>query len=234
MRMGLYSTLAVGLIAAGCVSVAKEDGFVSIFDGKTLDGWEGKEALWSVKDGVINGQTTKEKPTRGNTFLIYRKAAVANFELKWEYRFVSAKGNSGIQYRSEELDNFVVKGYQADFEAGTTYSGILYGEKTGRGIMCSRGKKAWLGDGKTRVKPDETVADSGELQKGIKGTGEWNTYHVIADGNHFTHKINGVVMSETFDESKKDMKASGILALQLHAGPPMQIQFRKIMLKTLK
>ncbi|MDE0838242.1 MAG: DUF1080 domain-containing protein [Kiritimatiellae bacterium] len=226
-------TLTTGIAMLLATTLIAEDAsFKDIFDGKTLDGWKGSEKFWSVEDGSITGSTTENK-TSGNTFLIYTNGDIANFELTFDYRFLSNAGNSGVQYRSEELPNFVVKGYQADFEAGTKYSGILYGEKTGRGIMSNRGKKTWLGDGSSKTKV-ETIADSNELQKLIKPKGEWNSYHIIADGNHFTHTINGAVMSETFDESEKDFKASGILALQVHAGPPMKLQFRNLKLKTLK
>jgi hypothetical protein len=205
---------------------------VSLFDGKTLDNWEGKASFWRVEDGAITGETTPDNPTKGNTFIIWKGGTLKDFDLTFEYRFLSEKGNSGCQYRSEHIGDYVVKGYQGDFEAGTKYSGILYGEKTGRGIMCDRGARTWLGDGKTKKKT-ERFADRMELQKNVKGKGEWNTFEIHAKGKHFTHKINGQLMSETFDESEKHFKAEGILAFQLHAGPPMKIQFRNIKLKTL-
>ena len=235
---------AAGLLAATLIFTAfapaaeepkaksDEEGFVSIFDGKTLEGWDGKKKFWRVEDGAITGETTKDNPTKGNTFIIWKGGTVKDFELKIKYRILSDKANSGIQYRSEHLGNHVVKGYQADFEAGKRYSGINYGEKTGRGILAPRGQKVWLGDGKKKKKT-EKFADSKELQKKIKSKGEWNEYHIIAKGNHMIHKINGVVMSETIDESEKDAKFEGILALQLHQGPPMKLQFKDIRLKKL-
>ena len=218
--------------AMACMGVAQaDDGFKDLFDGKTLKGWSGKEQFWSVQDGAITGETTKENPTKGNTFIIW-DGKVKDFELQFEYRFLSDSGNSGCQYRSKDHGNHVVGGYQADFETGTKYSGILYGEKTGRGIMTNRGQRNWLGDGKTKKK-SEKFAESAELQKHVKGKGEWNKFEVTAKGNHLTHKINGQLMSETFDESEKDAVAEGILAFQLHQGPPMKIQFRNIKLKEL-
>ena len=219
-------------LAAFTAPLMAEEDFTPIFDGKTLEGWDGDKKFWSVVDGAIQGETTKETPTKGNTFIIYRKSKPANFELKVDYRILSDKANSGIQYRSEEVKPYVVKGYQADFESGPNYTGINYGEKTGRGILAQRGQKTWLGDGKKKNKV-EKIGDKKELQKKIKGKGEWNTYHIIAKGNHMIHKINGEVMSETIDESEKDAKSSGIIALQVHSGPPMTLQFKNILLKNL-
>ena len=229
MKKTIITFLAAALVLP---ALAAEKGFESIFDGKTLKGWNGKKQFWSVRDGAITGETKPDNPTKGNTFIIWKGGKVSDFVLIFEYRFLSDKGNSGCQYRSEHLGNHVVKGYQGDFEAGTRYSGINYGEKTGRGILSDRGKKTVLGDGKTRKKV-ETFGDSKELQKKIKGKGEWNTMNITAKGNHMIHKINDVVMSETIDEGKEAV-TEGILALQLHAGPPMTVQFRNIRVKHLK
>lgn len=227
----LAAVLALFCLAGPQLSAEKKadgDGWKSLFDGKTLKGWDGKKGFWTVEDGAITGTTTKENPTKGNTFIIWQGGKVADFELTFEYRFVSKGGNSGCQYRSEHVGGHVVKGYQGDFEAGTRYSGINYGEKTGRGILSDRGNKTtYTADGKKKV---EKFGDSKELQKNVKGSGEWNTMHISAIGNHMIHKINGTVMSETIDGSPKAVN-EGILALQLHAGPPMKIQFRNIKLK---
>ena len=214
---------------------ADKEGFVSIFDGKTLKGWDGNPDFWRVEDEAITGETTKEKPTKGNTFIIWRDGEVADFELKLQYRIIGTeqknRANSGIQYRSFEPKNtkWVIGGYQADFEAGTTYSGINYGERTGRGILAGRGTHvSYDKDGK---KTEKRFGDSNELQKKIKAE-DWNDYHIIANGNHCVHKINGVTMSELTDNDKRAL-TKGLLALQLHAGPPMRVQFRKIRIKTL-
>ena len=208
-----------------------EAGYTPIFDGKSLEGWDGNPKFWSVKDGAITGQTTKENPTKGNTFIIWRQGKLDDFELKLEYRIFG--GNSGIQYRSFEVpkQKWVVGGYQADFEAGDTYSGILYGERF-RGILARRGEKTVIGEnGKPKVVG--SVGDTKELQSHIKKE-DWNEYHIIARGNRFIHKINGHVTIEVTDDDKSMRRRSGILALQLHAGPPMKVQFRKIRLKRLK
>ncbi|MGE3778375.1 MAG: PVC-type heme-binding CxxCH protein, partial [Pirellulaceae bacterium] len=221
----------IGLvIAAGAVSgrAADPEGFEPIFDGQSLTGWDGNPEFWSVRDGAITGETTAAKPTKGNTFLIWRQGEVGDFELKLQYRIVG--GNSGIQYRSFEVPDqkWVVGGYQADFEAGERYSGICYGERF-RGILADRGQKTVIGD---NHKPTVvgSVGDSQELQTHIKKE-DWNEYHIVAQGFTFVHRINGHVTCEVVDEDRAQRRASGIVALQLHAGPPMKVQFRNIRLK---
>ncbi|GAA4429878.1 PVC-type heme-binding CxxCH protein [Bremerella cremea] len=215
-------------VASAGLAMAEDDGFKPIFDGKTLNGWSGIDKFWSVEDGAITGTTTPDNPTKGNTFLIWDQGKVDNFELKLKYRIMG--GNSGIQYRSTDLGNHVAKGYQADIDSGDTYSGINY-EERGRGILAQRGEKATVTDGKGPYKA-ERFAQSADLQAKINKD-DWNEYHIIAKGNHLIHKINGNVTSEVIDEGEKDSRTSGILALQLHAGPPMKVQFKDIQLKRL-
>jgi len=231
MALSFMRHAALALVAASAPLFAADA--IALFDGKTLDGWEGAEGLWRVEDGAITGESTAAAPLKGNTFLIWRKGTVADFEIEFQYRILSDSANSGLQYRSKDLGNFVVAGYQADIEAGLTYTGINYGEKTGRDILAARGQRAWLGDGKTKTKTEQ-FADGKALQASVKGKGEWNLYKVVAKGATMTHTINGTLMSETIDESAKDAVKEGILAFQLHQGPPMKIQFKDIKLTTLK
>jgi hypothetical protein len=209
---------------------AGDDGYTSLFDGKTLKNWDGNPKFWSVEDGAITGQTTKDNPTKGNTFIIWRGGELGDFELKLEYKIIN--GNSGIQYRSFEVENnkWVVGGYQGDFEAGDRYSGILYGERF-RGILADRGDKTVIGN---NHKPTVvgSVGDSKEIQTKIKKE-DWNEYHITAKGFDFTHRINGVLTCQCTDEDAKQRRHTGILALQLHAGPAMKVQFRNIRVKRL-
>ena len=211
---------------------ADEAGFKPLFDGKSLEGWDGDSKFWSVRDGAIVGQTTKENPTRGNTFLIWRGGDVDDFELRFSYRIQG--GNSGVQYRSKEVRKWVVGGYQADFEAGKTFSGILYDEAGvagGRQIMAARGEKVvWDENNKKQV--TGATGKSDDIQAAIKNE-DWNEYVIIAKGNELKHIINGRTTIEVTDKSAKALK-SGILALQLHAGPPMTVEFKNIRLKRLK
>ncbi len=227
-RMALLMALCFSVSVAARAAESEEPGFKPIFNGQDLSGWEGNPQFWSVKDGAIVGQTTAENPTKGNTFLIWRAGTLDDFELRLSYRIVG--GNSGIQYRSKDLGNWVAGGYQGDFEAGDTYSGILYEEK-GRGILAQRGEQVVIdAEGK---KTATRVADTKELQANIKKE-DWNEYTIVAEGNHLVHMINGRVTAEVTDKQPGKQAFSGILALQLHAGPPMTVQFKNIRLKRLK
>ena len=233
-----WMLLSAGWQAEPAYAADKEDGFESIFDGKTLKGWDGDPRFWRVEDEAITGETTPDKVTPKNTFIIWRGGEVSDFELKFQYRIMAKNdagfANSGVQYRSFELKDqkWAVGGYQGDFEAGDTFSGILYGEKF-RDILANRGEKTELvrtADGKFEKKLIDQVGDSKEIQSKIKKN-DWNDYHITARGFHFVHKINGVVTAECTDNDKKMRRVKGILALQLHAGPPMIVQARNIRLK---
>jgi len=233
-------TLLVAIFALTITATAAEDGFKPLFNGKDLTGWEGNPELWSVQDGAITGITKaeegnpKKSTLRGNTFLVKKDLEVSDFELRTSFRIVN--GNSGIQYRSKLLDPkaWRVGGYQADFDAGGGYSGILYDEAGvagGRGIMANRGELVrWNAENKKEV-TGKTPKSSDEIKATITSEG-WNEYVVIAKGNKLTHMINGNVTVEITDESPKAV-SSGILALQIHTGPPMTVQFKDIRIKTL-
>jgi hypothetical protein len=232
------------LLAAFAATAAAEE--KQLFNGKDLTGWEGNPKLWSVENGAITGKTCAEGDTKinHNTFLVWKGGTVGDFELTLKYRI--ERGNSGIQYRSKEIApgafGSIVKGYQADFEAGATFSGILY-EERGRGILAKRGEK-------TTVKPQEkvpadpksqnfkvevtgSVGDSNEIQAAIKSE-DWNDYKIIAKGNHLQHFINGKQTCDVIDEDAKHAAEDGILAIQIHQGPPMVVQVKDIVLKELK
>jgi hypothetical protein len=231
--MKTLATLAAVSLLAGSAFAADEGR--KLFNGKDLTGWDGNPKLWSVKDGAIQGQTTKENPTPGNTFLIYTNGEVADFELRFSYKIEG--GNSGVQYRSKVKDpaKWVVGGYQGDFEAGKKYSGILYDEAGvagGRGIMAERGESVvWDADCKKKVVG--SLGASEEIQAKIKAN-DWNDYVIIARGNQLMHQINGVKTVEVTDNCESKRLTKGVLALQLHAGPPMVVQFKDIRLKELK
>ncbi|MDA0749814.1 MAG: DUF1080 domain-containing protein [Verrucomicrobia bacterium] len=232
MKTSLRSTLAAAALLAGLTfqaTAADTDGFVSLFNGKDLEGWDGNPKFWSVRDGAITGQTTAENPTRGNTFIIWRGGTVGDFELRLQYKIIN--GNSGIQYRSKDLGNWVVGGYQGDFEAGNTYSGILYEEK-GRGILAQRGQFTQIlpGEKKPEIEVMGSLGESADIQANIKKE-DWNDYKIIAHENRFVHMINGRVTAIVVDNDIENRVSSGILALQLHAGPPMTVQFRDIKIR---
>lgn len=203
--------------------------FTSIFDGKTLKGWEGAEGFWSVEDGAITGQFTAENNLPNNTFLIWREGKVDDFHLKLKFRLTA--GNSGIQYRSQEHDNFVVGGYQADIDFGKQWVGINYDER-GRGILANRMESVTIqNDGeKTVTKLDGDPKAFLEKYK----PEEWNTYEIIAKGNKLEHIVNGITTVKIDDQQTDAREAEGILAFQLHTGPPMKVQFKDVQIKSLK
>lgn len=218
-----------------------EPGFKSLFNGEDLTGWTGNPKLWSVQDGAITGKTgdTPETKLTHNTFLVYTKDSVDDFELRLKYKIV--KGNSGIQYRSKVLSEGkfgpIVGGYQGDFEAGTTYSGILY-EERGRGILAQRGQMTKLVSdsedaGKHKVEVVGSVGDTKDIQGVIKNE-DWNDYTIIANGNQLTHIINGRVTVSVVDEDSANSSKSGVLALQIHVGPVMTVQFKDIRIRPIK
>ena len=205
----------------------------ALFNGKDLEGWDGNPLHWSVEDGAIVGVNTKENPTKGNTFLIWKGGNLKDFDLTLECKIDS--GNSGIQYRSfikpGEHDGWRIGGYQADFESGDKYSGICYGEAF-RGILSLRGDRTTLSrdeSGKL-IKSVEKIGETGKLGLSVKKK-DWNSYRIVADGYRFEHYINGEKMCELIDEDEKERRAEGLLALQVHAGPPMKVYFKNIVLK---
>ena len=234
--MKLLPAISVLLLLAVGTSVLgdhHEAGFVSLFDGQSLQGWDGNPKFWSVRDGAITGQTTTDNPTRGNTFIIWRGGQVDDFELRLKYRI--GGGNSGIQYRSQDHGNWVMGGYQGDFEAGDTFSGILYDER-GRGILARRGEFTHVvstPEGKHKVNVIASLGDTDAINAVIKKE-DWNDYQIFAHGGHFMHVINGRVTCQVLDDDKANAESSGLLALQLHAGPPMTVQFKDIRIKPLK
>jgi len=238
------------LLALAPFALAADAGFKSLFNGKDLTGWEGL-SFWSVKDGVLVGQTTAEKPTKGNTFLVWKDGAPANFELRATFRLTGQnekkQANSGIQYRSRLIDPvaFVVGGYQADFDSSGQYAGMLFEEK-GRGLVMKPGEKIKLGattmvddakkpgakKSKTEIEQLPGATPVAEILAAYK-LGEWNELVVIAEGNRLRHYLNGKLSAEVIDGDATLAPKSGIIALQLHQGPPMTVEFKSLLLKTL-
>ena len=191
------------LLATFAAAAFAADGFKPLFNGKNLDGWDGDPRLWSVKNGVIVG-STEGVSLEHNEFLI-TKQTYSNFILRADIKL--RNHNSGIQFRSKASPEWVVSGYQAD-AAENNYWGCLYEEKGKRGILVNGWK------------------DKGEKVVKLK---DWNTYEILCDGDHIQIKLNGVVTADIHDSAS----LSGVIALQLHKGPPMQAEFRNIQIKVL-
>jgi hypothetical protein len=204
------------------------DGFKPIFDGKSLKDWDGAEGYWSVEDQAITGQFTAENNLPNNTFLIWRGGKVGNFHLKLKFRLTA--GNSGIQYRSQEHENFVVGGYQADMDHGKQWVGILYDER-GRGILATRMNQVTIQANGEKVEA-KLAGDAEQFLEKYRPE-EWNTYEIIANGNRLEHIVNGITTIKVDDQQSDASEAEGILAFQLHSGPPMKVQFKDVQLKSL-
>jgi hypothetical protein len=232
-------------------------GFVSIFDGQSLKGWDGDTTFWRAEGGSIVGESTAEKVVGENTFLIWRGGEPADFELKLEFRMNAT--NSGVQYRSTHIPpgtnnvkgNWVLKGYQADIDFANQYTGMLY-EERGRGFLAPRGTFGYVGPnqpaqaargqqppapapGTPPPGPRGQLAalEDGEALKAHIKQNDWNQFHVVARGNMLVHIVNGRVTAMFLDDDAAGRAMKGLIGLQIHTGPPMKVEFRNIYLKTL-
>lgn len=231
-------------------------GFRQIFNGTSLEGWDGDPAFWRVENGVITGETTPENPIKQNSFLIWRGGRTADFDLKLEFRINA--GNTGVQYRSQQLPEggegdigkWVLKGYQADIDFANQYSGMLY-EERGRGFLAPRGQFNYaganqppsVGRGQPAPQPAPGTAfgvrgqvgalnASDALRAQIKQN-DWNQFQVIARGNVLIHVLNGQVTALFVDDDVEGRALDGLLGLQIHVGPPMKVEFRNVWIRTL-
>jgi Domain of Unknown Function (DUF1080) len=204
-----------------------EPGFVSLFNGRDLAGWNGKPGWWKVEDGALTSESTPDNPCKKCNYLIWRGDRPADFELLAEFK-ISGQGNSGIQIRSAEVPDWDTFGYQADMTGDGSLTGFVYHHQYG--LIAGRGEKVGItADGKRTTSP---LADPAELLKQVK-PGDWNSYRIICRGPAITLSINGTVMCEITDHRVAPADARGIIALQMHPGPPMKIQFRNIRMKRL-
>ena len=206
-------------------------GYVSLFDGVSLKGWDGNPKFWRVENGAIVGESTPEKKVNPNTFMIWRGGEPKDFELKVEFKLNAT--NSGIQYRSVELKDvaqWVLKGYQADIDFDNQYTGQIY-EERGRGFLALRGQAAYVTDGQ----PSRAVGtlESGDALKALIKQNDWNQVHIIARGSTLIHMLNGHVMSVVIDDDPDGRRYDGLLGVQVHVGPPMKIEYRNFRLKRL-
>lgn len=229
--------------------VVSADGFESIFDGETLNGWDGDSTYWHVEDGILVGEITPETLLKANTFIIWQGGEPVDFELKTEFR-ISENGNSGINYHSEQLDTipFALRGYQADIDGKNRYTGQNYEERK-RTTLAYRGEKAEISSQENaeaegslcaNVKKNawqsrkilESLGHMDSLKTKIK-TNDWNEIHLVVKGNHMRHFVNGILMSEVIDNDSINGMASGKLGMQVHVGPPMKVEYKNIRLKKL-
>lgn len=248
----IISICLIGIFFVNCKTTNKQtdtEGFVKIFDGKTLDGWEGDSTYWRVENGNLVGEVTPATILKRNSFIIWRGGTPEDFELKLEYR-ITKDGNSGINYRSEELEEltFALRGYQCDIDGTNRYTGQNY-EERGRTTLAYHGQKVVVNELEDSIsnKPLQTfvknnawtksvisgsLGDVDNLNIHIKSE-DWNECHLIIKGNRMLHYVNGILMSDVTDNDIKYRKLKGLIGVQVHVGPPMKIEYRNIRLKQL-
>lgn len=206
----------------------------SIFDGKTLEGWKAPDmSYWSVVDGAITAIASEENPCVKNQFLVWQGGEIGDFVLTLKFRVDGGpKANSGIQVRSRVLEDGHAVGYQVDIsQPDAPWLGAIYDEH-GRKMLASRGEKTVVQANGELAK--SSLEESGKAAIESYRAGEWNSYEIRGKGNRISVKLNGHQTSVVIDEQEEERELSGILALQLHSGPPMTVQFKDIRLKKLK
>ena len=216
---------------------AKVGEWRTLFNGRDLTGWDGDPRMWSVRDGVIHGETTPEVKAEGNTFLICTGPAVKDFELTLLYR-CNAENNSGIQYRSRHITDgepknpWVVRGYQHELRNESqmpNVSGFIYDEGGKRGRICLVGERAEMADGEKKVTGQLIDADT--FAKLFK-LDDWNEVRIVAQGDRIRHYMNGTLTLDFTDAPDLALR-EGILALQLHQGKPMWVEFKDVAVRDL-
>lgn len=222
--------LALALLA-GAVRAAEPANapeFKPMFNGKDLTGWEGVPGAWQVKDGVLFSESTPEKPCKKSHYLYWKGGEPGDFEMRCLWR-ITGPANTGVQFRSQTRPDWDAWGYQADVDAAGQYVGCLYQHE--RGLVANRGEKVAFDEkGKRTV---ATFGKADELLKVVKKN-DWNEYRIRAQGPKIALWINGVLMCEVEDHQPKFALPKGLIALQMHQGPPMKAEFKDLQIRELK
>ncbi|MGI8636759.1 MAG: 3-keto-disaccharide hydrolase [Segetibacter sp.] len=251
ITVGMISAILISLTmtttSCGVLGQSQKQskGFVHIFDGKTLNGWEGDPTYWRAENGSLVGEITPSTLLKTNNFIIWQGGKPGDFELMCDFKITKA-GNSGINYRSEQVAGIphALRGYQADIDGANRYTGQNYEERA-RTTLAYRGEKSTIkpfsgsatslrdyvkNNNWTERTVTGSLGTSEELQTKIKQE-DWNTCRIVAKGNHLQHYINGILMSDVTDNDAVNGKSEGLLGVQVHVGPPMKVEYRNIMLK---
>ena len=203
--------------------------FINIFDGKTFNGWKADTSVWHIENECFVGEVTPSKQIQTNSFLIFTSSQAGDFEFKAKFK-ISKGGNSGVNYRSEELAAipYALKGYQADIDGENVYTGQNY-EERGRGFLAMRGQNATINNSKD-IFIIKSIGNLDSLKSKII-VDDWNEIHLIVKGNNMKHYINGILMSETTDNDTSNSKTSGLIGLQVHVSKEMRVAYKNIQLK---
>ena len=202
-----------------------------IFNGKTLEGWKAPDmSYFSVEDGAITGQTTREHNPPENQFIVWQGGTVDDFELRFKFRLFGPKANSGMQFRSQVRERGLVHGYQADMATAGPYLGAIWDEYGERRSLAARGEKSVIDEAGQKTATRFAAAEG--LLKGIS-LEDWNEYHITARGPHIVLRINGEVTAELEDRETGKAASSGVLAMPIIPGEPMKVQYKDIQLKVM-
>ena len=230
------------------IDFANHAGYVQIFNGHNLKGWDGDPSVWHVEDGAIVGQSTKAKPV-DHSYISFHGFDVKDFDLKLEIK-VENGGGSGIQYRSKTglpwrhhrpgkpayNLNWLMTGPQADFwypvnPRAAVYTGQFYSENTGLGILAWRGQVVESSIGK-RPRLDGNIGNRSALGGYVRVNG-WNQYMIMARGGTFIHIINGQLMAVYLDnDSKSSNNQAGLIGIELES-TPCKVSVRNVWVKRL-
>lgn len=202
-----------------------ESQFVPIFNGKNLDGWDGKPNAWEVRNGEIWCTGTSVN----KNWLVWRGAQPADFVLRLDFRW--EKGNSGVQVRSDDLGDWQVSGYQVEIaqqeKMGLWHHSLLandHPKKTDRHLMAEAGESIHLS--KAGTKSVKRIQDAKAVQANYREN-DWNQMEIIARGNRLVQKINGIVFATVEDFDAEMSRNNGVIAMQDH-GKGCQVAFRNI------
>lgn len=245
----LVGMLVILMTHVSCKSTGQnknsDNGFVKIFDGKTLNNWIGDPTYWRVENGNLVGEITPATVLKTNSFIVWQGGKPNDFELTLEFK-ITKGGNSGINYRSEQLTDvpYALKGYQADIDGANRYTGQNYEERA-RTTLAYRGEIVTVNPPENSSAPlRDGVKNNAWLGRTVTGSlgkaedllakinsEDWNTCRIVAKGNRLQHYVNNILMSDVTDNDKVNGKAGGLLGVQVHVGPPMKVEYRNIMLK---
>jgi len=231
MKAAALSLLAA-LALSGCATpdAGVEPGFKRIFDGVSLEGWKAPDmSYFSVQDGAITGEATPKHLPPYNQFIVWEGGKVRDFDLRFRFRIVGTKANSGMQFRSTVKDKGLVHGYQADIGMTGTILGGIWDEYGTRNSLAARGESVVIDeDGKRSV---TRFATADELMAGVN-LATWTDYRVVAQGPHIVLEINGRKVSELVDRERGKAAAEGVLAMPI-IPEPMRVQYKDLRLKVL-
>lgn len=225
--------LACTLLFGESPSGESEAGFERLFNGTDLSGWETPDlSYWSVEEGAITAKITEAHPCTVNQYLVWEKESFGDFELKLSFRINAVNPadapnvNGGFQFRSQVIEGHDVAGYQVDNNLGTDWLVRLYDEH-GRHTLAWRGERTTITDkGELRVSPIAEAKGPAHFK-----LEDWHEYHLICRGATLTLRVDGKVVAEVTDNDPKQQDFQGVLALQLHSGPPMTVQFKDVRVK---